>query len=250
VYCRRSGEGDGPRRENQAQRRNGPPNPYTSHPLNHPSYAKYAAIREPTPGQRHAVMRGRQASVHSSSGIAGDSAGRHSCNSSLPSSELSYDAGATGVRTTSIRSAVFHVGAPTSRRGLSATKVTSDFPRAGRTRSSTATRMCRCFPTSVLDRTVVRQPGLHNRRHQRPRQDARHSNCHCRCRECSGTAHWREPLCRCGRATRTRRGRHRPGQGDLWPSARRLLARWPTSGSGEPPSLYLMATVLAEDRRV
>jgi hypothetical protein len=95
-----------------------------------------------------------------------------------------------------------------------------------------------------------RQPGLHNRRHQRPRQDARHSNCHCRCRECSGTAHWREPLCRCGRATRTRRGRHRPGQGDLWPSARRLLARWSTSGSGEPPSLYLMATVLAEDWRV
>jgi hypothetical protein len=150
----------------------------------------------------------------------------------------------------SIRSAVSYLGAPTSRRGLSATKVTSDFPRAGRTRSSTATRMCRCFPTSVLDRTVARQPGLHNRRHQRPRQDARHSNCHCRCRECSGTAHWREPLCRCGRATRTRRGRHRPGQGDLRPSARRLLARWPTSGSGEPPSLYLMATVLAEDWRV
>jgi hypothetical protein len=104
---------------------------------------------------RHAVMRGREASVHSSSGIAADSARRHSCNSRSPSSELSYDAGATGVRTTSIRSAVFHVGAPTSRRGLSATKATSDFPRAGRTRSSTATRMCRCFPTSVLDRTVA-----------------------------------------------------------------------------------------------
>jgi hypothetical protein len=249
VYCRRSGEGDGPRRENQAQRRNGPPNPYTSHPLNHPSYAKYAAIREPTPGQRHAVMRGRQASVHSSSGIAGDSAGRHSCNSRSPSSELSYDAGATGVRTEhSFRR--FSSGCTYFSSRAIGHEGHFRLPPAGRRAPQRRHECAGVSRRPCSTGLSPRQPGLHNRRHQRPRQDPRHSNCHCRCRECSGTAHWREPLSRCGRATRTRRGRHRPGQGDLWPSARRLLARWPTSGSGEPPSLYLMATVLAEDWRV